>query len=83
MAKEKITDANKKCIAKMNLRGNQFKQLSKLLGVSETTTRKADKIGNLLNKIDDLELENRSKDVQIMLLKSQKNKNSSLHRKFK
>lgn len=72
MAKEKISDSKKKEIAKMGLKGKQFKQLAGVLDVSESTTRKADKIGSLLNRIDDLEYENRSKDVQIMLLKTQK-----------
>jgi len=72
LAREKISDENKRQIAKMNLHGSQFKSLSKILGVSETTTRKADKIGSLLNKIDGLEYDNRFKDVQIMMLKSQR-----------
>ena len=70
MAKEKISDYNKKKIAKMGLKGDQFKQLAGILNVSETTTRKADKIGSLLNRIDDLEYDNRSKDMQIMLLQA-------------
>lgn len=72
MAKEKISDANKKAIAKMGLRGKQFKNLAKVLNVSESTARKADKIGGLLNTIEDLEYDNRSKNVQIALLKSQR-----------
>lgn len=76
MAKEKISDHNKKVIAKMNLHGSQFGLLGEVLGVSETTTRKADKIGGLLNRIDDLEYENRSKDIQIALLKAQRIKQS-------
>lgn len=72
MAKEKISNNKKREIAKMHLRGKQFKQLANVLDVSETTARKADKIGGLLNKIDALEYDNRSKDVQIMLLKSQR-----------
>lgn len=72
MAKEKIPDYNKKAIAKMNLHGSQFELLGKILGVSETTARKASKIGGLLNIIEDLEYDNRSKDVQIALLKSQR-----------
>ena len=71
MSKEKIPDFKKKSIANMNLRGNQFKLLADVLGVSESTTRKASKIGGLLNKIDELEYSNRFKDVQISLLKTQ------------
>ena len=71
MAKEKISDSKKKKIAKMKLKGKQFKQLAEVLDVSESTTRKADKIGSLLNRIDDLEYDNRSKDVQIMMLQTQ------------
>ena len=82
MAKEKISNENKKQIAKMNLRGSQFKRLGNILGVSETTTRKADTIGNLLNRIDDLEYENRSKDVQIALLKAQRNAHSFKKSKY-
>ena len=72
MAKEKISDVNKKAIAKMNLHGKQFKHLAKVLDISETTVRKADKIGSLLNTIEDLEYQNRLKDVQITILQSQK-----------
>lgn len=72
MAKEKISDANKKVIAQMKLGGKQFKHLATILHVSETTARKADKIGNLLNIIEDLEQQNRMKDVQIALLQSRK-----------
>lgn len=79
MAKEKISTHNKKVIANMGLHGKQFLNLAELLGVSETTTRKADKIGNLLNiidglndKIDSLEYDNRSKDVQIKMLQAQR-----------
>lgn len=72
MAKEKISDVNKKAIANMNLHGKQFKLLAKVLNVSETTARKADKMGSLLNIIEDLEYQNRMKDVQIAILQSQK-----------
>lgn len=72
MAKEKISDSKKKKIAKMGLKGKQFTQLAEVLDVSESTTRKADKIGSLLNRIDDLEYDNRSKDVQIMMLQAQR-----------
>lgn len=79
MAKEKISTHNKKVIANMGLHGKQFSNLAKLLGVSETTTRKADKIGSLLNiidglndKINSLEYDNRSKDVKIMMLQAQR-----------
>ena len=72
MAKEKISDVNKKAIANMNLRGKQFKHLAKVLDISETTVRKADKIGSLLNTIEDLEYQSRLKDVQITILQSQK-----------
>lgn len=72
MPKEKISDNKKREIAKMNLHGKQFKRLANVLDVSETTARKADKIGGYLNKIDALEYENRTKDVQIALLSSQK-----------
>lgn len=71
MAKEKISDSKKKKIARMGLKGKQFKQLAEVLDVSESTTRKADKIGSLLNQIEDLEYDNRSKEVQIMMLKTQ------------
>lgn len=79
MAREKISAYKKKDIAKMGLRGKQFHYLSNLLDVSETTVRKADKIGRLLNtidalndRIDSLEYANRSKDVQIMMLRAQR-----------
>lgn len=72
MAKEKICDSKKKTIAKMKLKGRQFKQLAKILDVCESTTRKADKIGSLLNRIDELEYDNRFKDLQISMLQSQK-----------
>lgn len=56
----------------MGLKGKQFKQIGELLtpSVSETTARKADREGKLLNRIDKLEYENRSKDIQISLLKA-------------
>lgn len=72
MAKEKISDSKKKTIAKMKLKGQQFKQLAKILNVCESTTRKADKVGSLLNRIDELEYDNRFKDLQIAMLQSQK-----------
>lgn len=79
MAKEKVSTHNKKAIAQMGLHGKQFQYLARILGVSETTTRKADKIGNLLNiidnlndKVESLEYDNRSKDVQIMMLQAQR-----------
>lgn len=70
MAKEKISDEQKKSIAKMRLRGKQFGELANILNVSESTTRKASNVGTLLNIIDDLKLENRSQEVQIQLLTS-------------
>lgn len=62
----------------MGLKGSQFKELSKLMKVCESTARKASNIGILLNKIDSLEASNRLKDVQISILKSS---NSSSLRK--
>lgn len=72
MAKEKINTIDKKHIANMGLKGSQFKELSKVLKVCESTVRKANGQGLLLNKIDDLETSNRMKDVQISILKSSK-----------
>jgi len=72
MAKEKISNFKKRKIAKMKLKGKQFKHLAEVLEVSESTTRKADKIGSLLNRIDDLEYQNRFKDIQIAMLQAQR-----------
>lgn len=83
MAREKISTDQKKSIARMDLHGEQFSLLSDILDVSETTVRKADKMGRLLNtidalnhQIDSLEYANRSKNIQIMMLRAQKSAQS-------
>ena len=72
MSRNKISMESMKSIAKMNLKGSQFEYLSNVLKVCESTARKADKIGSLLNRIDKLEAANRLKDAQISILKSSK-----------
>lgn len=67
MAKEKIPDIKKQSIAKLGLKGKQFNYLASTLDVSVTTARKADKIGGLLNVIDEVKESNRYKDVIISL----------------
>lgn len=90
MAREKISTDQKKSIARMDLHGEQFSLLSDILDVSETTVRKADKIGRLLNTINvlnhqiaSLEYANRSKNIQIMMLRAQKSAQSPKKSKSK
>ena len=90
MAKKKISTDQKKSIARMDLHGEQFSLLSDILDVSETTVRKADKMGRLLNTIDvlnhqiaSLEYANRSKNIQIMMLRAQKSAQSPKKSKSK
>jgi hypothetical protein len=90
MAREKISTDQKKSIARMDLHGEQFSLLSDILDVSETTVRKADKMGRLLNTIDvlnhqiaSLEYANRSKNIQIMMLRAQKSAQSPKKSKSK
>jgi len=90
MAREKISTDQKKSIARMDLHGKQFSLLSDILDVSETTVRKADKMGRLLNTIDvlnhqiaSLEYANRSKNIQIMMLRAQKSAQSPKKSKSK
>lgn len=89
MAREKISANQKKSIAKMNLHGEQFNLLSNVLDVSVTTVRNADKMGRLLNtidalnhRVDSLEYANRSKNIQIMMLRAQKSAQSSKKSKY-
>ncbi len=90
MAREKISTDQKKSIARMDLHGEQFSLLSDILDVSETTVRKADKMGRLLNTINvlnhqiaSLEYANRSKNIQIMMLRAQKSAQSPKKSKSK
>ena len=71
MAKEKFSNEEKKEIANENPQGKEIKQLAEKFNVCETTIRKAKREGNLLNTIDNLEVSNRSKEIEIFILKSQ------------
>ena len=75
MSNEKISDTKKQYIAKLNLKGNDFKNLAPVVGVCETTLRKAHRIGGYLNKINELEKSNRQKDIQIQLYQMQVQQN--------
>lgn len=77
MAKEKISDQDKRIIADMQLKGKNIDLLANILKVSSSTVRKANREGNFLNKIDELERMNRQKDVQISLLSNSKKKSKS------
>lgn len=83
MAKEKLSEKQKKGIAALNPSGKAIDALSQITNVCKTTIYKAKREGNLLNRIDAIEQSNRELIVQNQLLKmalsSKKSKKSLSH----
>lgn len=83
LAKEKLSNDQKKGIAVLNPSGKMIDALSKITKTSKSTVYKAKREGNLLNQIDEIEKSNRELTVQNQFLKmtlsSKKGKKSSGH----
>lgn len=71
--KEKFDEEQKKALGNLDVQGKKLQYLSKVLGVSPSTIYKGKKEGKLLNKIAELEFQNRSLIVQYEILKISQN----------
>lgn len=69
MAKEKLSDKQKKGIAALDPSGKEIDALSQITGASKSTVYKGKREGKLLNKIDTVEKSNRELTVQNQILK--------------
>ena len=84
MAKDKLSNTQKKGIAKLNPQGRAVDAVAEITGVCKATVYKAKREGKLLNHIDTVEQTNRELNVQNQILKTALQsqtikKNSSRH----
>lgn len=74
--KDKLSKTQKQNIAKLNPSGKAVDFVSKIAGTSKSTVYKAKREGDLINKLEQSELQNRQLVVENTLLKTAISKQS-------